>query len=243
MKKSCRILASFLIVTLPYMLAFPVGGSPQKISIKRLRIRRLKIFQVRVGKNIYTCGDPVRGKYIPGSLDKKGGFIPTKDLIAQYKQQLKKAKGSIRMKLLIALNKASRYLKAADPICKKGPPDKNTPTATPEATQTSVPTSTPTSAAPTPGLTATPTIPGGTNCDSQRRTSGFGIPSGLIGYGQNGATLWSSNCSGCHGTNGKRGKDYPTIYGARLLGAMSSVNALLSDTQNAADITADRNCP
>lgn len=257
-KRFSFVLSGLLLVFLPVLLVLDATGLPASSSREVSRDSDSKVFQVRVGKILYTCGGPVRGLYVPGRLNKEGDFNSSSKVVALYKKKLKTARGKTRRRLLKALATEQKYLKSGIPVCKAGPPKKGEPTPVesvtpnPEATSTPVgsPTATPTgqiTAAPTPtsavNPTATPTIPADNTCDSQRRTSGFGIPSGMVGYGQNGASLWSANCFTCHGTTGKLNKTYSQIYGARNVSYMSGVSSLLSNTQNSADITADRNCP
>jgi hypothetical protein len=117
------------------------------------------------------------------------------------------------------------------------------PTPTPISPSTPTPGGTnPGNPTPTPMATSTPTSPplSGNNCNANRETVGFGIPSGLTGRGNTGKNLFILNCQGCH--PGFSGKSYSSIYNSRNVGAMAGVKNLLSNTQNSADITAHLNC-
>ena len=122
------------------------------------------------------------------------------------------------------------------PVNPTATPVPGQPTATPAPV---APTATPTPIPPTP----TPSVPVGNTCNASRQTSGFGLPAGMVGNGNTGRSLWVSNCQGCHGASGKAGRTYSQIYGSRTVGSMTGVKNLLTNTQNSADITADRNCP
>lgn len=69
---------------------------------------------------------------------------------------------------------------------------------------------------PTPTPTPTPNPQTGSCYDSQRNTSCFGIPSGVIGNEIRGQTLFQS-CAGCHSGSadgGRRNRPYPELTNA-----------------------------
>ena len=161
------------------------------------------VFQKKVSGVTYTCGGPVSGSYVPGALDGAGAFVPTSALISDLRQRIKKAKGQAKIRLQRTLAAARGYLKNGAPICKSGPGPNPTPTPRPTCFNSS----------------------GETGC--------FGIPAGVAGNKNRGASLFSSKCGMCHGS--MPAKSYSQLNSAMSISDMRGISL---NQQGLADITA-----
>lgn len=118
-----------------------------------------------------------------GYQDKFGLYKTAKQMIADKKKELKKAKNSKqKSKITKDIQKRRTYLKKGTPICLAGPGESGT--------------------QPTPAPTATPTPGGGPSntCfnGDWSKPGCFGLPAGASGNKRTGATYWENNCDGCH---------------------------------------------
>ena len=102
------------------------------------------------------------------------------------------------------------------------------PTAT-ATMMTSSPTNTPVAVSPTNTPTAAPTSASNGSFDANGNTTKFGIPAGLVGTKNRGASVWNNSCSGCHGN--KDNRSYSQIINSYSIPSMLGLN--LSNAQTA----------
>lgn len=107
------------------------------------------------------------------------------------------------------------------------PPASSNPTSKPTSRPTAQPTSRPTTQP-----TQAPAQTG--NFDANGNTTKFGIPGGLVGNISSGGSVWSSKCTGCHGSE-KTNRSYSQLKSAMGIPEMRGLNL---SNQQLANLTA-----
>lgn len=165
--------------------------------------------------------------WVAGSLGRSGTtFSSLSEQIKKQNQALKKATGAKYLKIKKKIAALKKLKKAGQAECNLL-----------EEYNGGEPTPTPTVA---PSATPTPT-PRPSCYDSQRRTSCFGIPTGILGRESVGQSLFNSFCSGCHdgsADGGRRNRSYTEYLNS--FSEIPEMQPYQSDysSQDIADLTA-----
>jgi hypothetical protein len=207
---------------------FGIGVTEAAAAPRGIPITTDNYFVIETDKGTCECalqGTQWRSGVVTGQGDR---FLIFVDEVRRLQRSIPKLKGSKKKQAQRTRTRYNTLKKRCETICAVGRSPSAQPTATP----------TPAPGQPTP----TPTPPGGgSSCyNSNRDTSCFGIPQGMVGNENAGQTRWSVSpgCVGCHGPGDVARRNRTFLQVQTALQEIPAMQPVECDAQCIADIVA-----